>query len=170
MAIEVERKFLVGNMGWKKGARGLLYRQGYLCTDKKRTVRVRTTGEQGFLTVKGRTEGISRLEFEYPIPVADADAMLNTLCKGTIIEKIRYRIPFQGHIWEVDSFLGANNGLLLAEIELKDEKEAFARPPWLGYEVSGDVRFYNSYLSKNPYGSWPDNEKKAVPINHQIKE
>jgi len=162
MAVEVERKFLVADMSWQKGATGLLYRQGYLCTDKKRTVRVRIAGEQGFLTVKGRTRGISRLEFEYSIPVADAVEMLERLCENSIIEKIRYRIPYKGHIWEVDVFLGANKGLVLAEIELEDEHEEFARPPWLGREVTGDVRFYNSFLSRTPYTSWPDEEKKAL--------
>jgi CYTH domain-containing protein len=162
MATEIERKFLVTGTDWQQGHQGTLYRQGYLCTDKKRTVRVRVAGEQGFLTVKGKTRGISRLEFEYPIPVADADAMLNTLCEGTIIEKIRYRIPHKGHLWEVDIFLGANKGLILAEIELVSERQAFDKPVWIGREVSGDCRFYNSFLSRNPYACWPDEEKRSL--------
>jgi len=162
MAVEIERKFIVADMGWKTGASGMVYQQGYLCSDKERTVRVRIAGNQGFLTVKGQTEGISRLEFEYPIPVDESSQMLDMLCEGTVIEKIRYRIPYEGHIWEVDVFLGANKGLVLAEIELEDELEEFTRPPWLGREVSGDVRFYNSYLSRTPYSFWPDDEKKAL--------
>jgi len=140
----------------------VLYRQGYLCTDKERTVRARIAGEQGFLTIKGKTEGISRLEFEYPISVDDAGQMLDTLCLASIIEKVRYRIPYKGNIWEIDEFLGANKGLVLAEIELKDENEDFFRPPWLGREVSGDVRFYNSFLSRTPYSQWPEEEKMTV--------
>ena len=162
MAVEIERKFLVTGTGWKEGTRGVSYRQGYLNADKERTVRVRIAGEKGFLTVKGKTEGISRLEFEYQIPVDDAAQMLDTLCLASIIEKVRYKVPYKGNIWEIDEFLGANKGLVLAEIELEDENEDFSHPPWLGREVSGDVRFYNSFLSRTPYSQWPEEEKITV--------
>jgi len=159
MGVEIERKFLVTGSDWRQGSRGRLYRQGYLCTEKERTVRVRIAGEQGFLTVKGKTEGISRLEFEYEIPVQEANQMLDTLCRTVIVEKIRHRIVHGGKVWEVDEFLGANQGLVLAEIELESEEEPFESPPWLGREVSGESRFYNSSLSRNPYGTWPEEEK-----------
>jgi CYTH domain-containing protein len=159
MPEEIERKFLVTGRAWKEGATGVAYRQGYLNTDPERTVRVRIAGEQGFLTVKGKTEGISRLEFEYSIPVNEAGQMLDRLCLVTVIEKFRYRVSYRGKIWEIDEFLGANQGLVLAEIELESEEELFDPPPWLGREVSGENRFYNSSLSRNPYGSWPEEEK-----------
>jgi adenylate cyclase len=159
MAVEIERKFLVTGSDWKEGARGVAYRQGYLNTDPERTVRVRIAGEQGFLTVKGKTEGISRLEFEYLIPVDEAGQMLDTLCLATVIEKFRYRVSYRGKVWEIDEFLGANQGLVLAEIELASEEESFDPPPWLGRQVSGESRFYNSSLSRKPYGTWPEEEK-----------
>jgi CYTH domain-containing protein len=159
MAVEIERKFLVTGRVWKEGVKGVVYRQGYLNTDTERTVRVRIAGEQGFLTVKGKTEGISRLEFEYSIPVDEAGQMLDRLCLATVIEKYRYRVSYRGKVWEIDEFLGANQGLVLAEIELESEEELFDPPPWLGREVSGESRFYNSSLSRNPYGTWSEEEK-----------
>jgi len=148
MGIEIERKFLVRNTDWKQNAQGVLYRQGYLSSDKQCTVRVRIAGDSAFVTIKGITTGISRLEFEYPIPLGDAVTMLDKLCAGALIEKTRYRIEHAGNIWEVDEFAGANSGLVLAEIELHDEAQAFEKPHWLGEEVSGDPRYFNSNLAK----------------------
>ncbi len=154
MATEIERKFLLANDGWRAGAVGRRYRQGYLSTDKARTVRVRAIDEEAYLTIKGATEGLSRLEFEYPIPAADAEALLEQLCEQPIIDKTRYRISHGAHVWEVDEFHGANAGLIVAEIELGSEDEAFERPEWIGEEVSGDPRYFNSNLIAHPYSDW----------------
>ncbi|HHB77052.1 MAG TPA: CYTH domain-containing protein [Desulfobulbus sp.] len=154
MGYEIERKFLVVGNRWKKDTDGILYRQGYLSTEKERTVRVRTIGDSAFLTVKGINTGIRRLEFEYEIPLPDAEIMLDDLCEQPIIEKYRYRIPYKGFFWEVDEFLGNNTGLVIAEIELDREEQSFERPPWIGREVSGDPRYFNSALSIHPYQSW----------------
>jgi adenylate cyclase len=156
MGIEIERKFLVVGTDWHRSATGTRYRQGYIVADRERTVRIRRAGERGYLTIKGPGDGARRLEFEYEIPIADADELLDTLCSGTLIEKIRYRIDYQGFTWEVDEFFGENHGLLLAEIELDDEHQAFARPPWVGAEVTGDQRYYNAFLSRHPYASWQE--------------
>ena len=129
-------------------------RQGYLSSAKERTGRVRTVGECGWITVKGLTRGIRRQEFEYQIPVADAREMLDSLCELPLIEKVRYRIPHAGHTWEVDEFLGANQGLVLAEVELADESVDVELPPWAGEEVSGDRRYFNSNLAKSPWPAW----------------
>lgn len=152
MATEIERKFLVVGDAWRQGA-GIRYVQGYLNRDKARTVRVRIAGGQGFLTVKGPNRGAVRSEFEYPIPLADAEGLL-ALCDGPLIDKLRYRIPLGNHVWEVDEFLGDNAGLIVAEIELGHEDESFARPDWLGKEVTGDPRYYNSSLASHPYCTW----------------
>ena len=152
MSIEIERKFLVVGSAWRQGD-GVRFSQGYLNRDKDRTVRVRIAGEQAFLTIKGRSAGASRAEFEYEIPVADAQELL-ALCERPLIEKIRRVIPHQGMNWEVDEFLGENAGLVVAEIELQSEDQAFARPEWLGEEVTSDSRYFNSSLSLNPYGRW----------------
>lgn len=152
---EIERKFRVVDDLYKSGSTSCLYKQGYLCTDKERTVRIRIAGEKGYITIKGHTTGCSRAEYEYEIPAADAASMLDTLCVKPLIEKIRYRCTGpDGKVWEVDEFLGENEGLVVAEIELADENEPFARPAWLGEEVTGDMRYYNSYLSQNPYKGW----------------
>ncbi len=153
MAWEIERKFLVKEELWKPQGEGVRIAQGYLCGTPERTVRVRLKGDRGYLTVKGKNRGISRREFEYEIPKEDAEAMLG-LCEAAVIDKMRYSEPMGNHLWEVDVFLGENRGLLLAEIELRHEDEAFQRPQWLGEEVSGDPRYYNSSLSQRPYGSW----------------
>lgn len=154
MGIEIERKFLVTGDEWRVLATGTLYRQGYLCATQERTVRVRIAGDKAFLTIKGRTSGVSRTEYEYPIPVADATVMLAELCEQPIIEKKRYRINYQGFVWEVDEFLGENEGLLVAEIELAAEGQEFATPPWVGVEVSSDRRYGNANLVKNPFSTW----------------
>ena len=156
MATEIERKFLVQPRDWAALGTGKPYRQGYLSTATNAVVRVRLAGEQGYLTIKGRPqggEGISRSEFEYPIPAADAHALL-ALCPQPLIEKTRYHIPHGGHVWEVDVFHGLNDGLVIAEIELGAEDEAFARPDWLGEEVSHDGRYSNAALSEQPYIHW----------------
>ncbi len=153
MALEIERKFLVKKELWKPCGDGVRIAQGYLCGDPERTVRVRVKGDRGYLTVKGKNDGISRREFEYEIPREDAEAMLG-LCGCSVIDKMRYCEPMEQHLWEVDVFLGENRGLLLAEIELSHEDEPFQKPQWLGDEVSGDPRYYNSSLSQKPYRSW----------------
>jgi len=152
---EIERKFLLAGDGWRGLADGVGYRQGYLCADEERTVRVRLAGGLGFLTIKGATVGIGRDEYEYEIPAAEARAMLDTLCLQGQIEKKRYTIAYRGHIWEVDEFFGANQGLILAEIELSAADEPFERPDWVGREVTGDVRYYNAMLCRFPYRDWP---------------
>ncbi len=156
MADEIERKFLVTGDAWRTGA-GTKYVQGYLSKDAERTVRIRRAGEKAFITIKGKTTGVSRKEFEYPIPAADADALLK-LCIGPLIEKIRTVIEYERKKWEVDEFHGDNEGLILAEIELQSEDEKFDRPPWLGREVSDDRRYYNSSLSQHPYRDWKDDQ------------
>jgi adenylate cyclase len=152
MPQEIERKFLVTGTAWRSAA-GTLYRQGYLNRDKARTVRVRVAGEQAFLTIKGVTTGATRAEFEYPIPVADAEQLL-ALCDGPLIEKVRHIVQVDGTCWEVDEFLGDNAGLVVAEVELQAEDQPFARPPWLGAEVTHDARYYNSNLATHPYRHW----------------
>ncbi|HBC75729.1 MAG: adenylate cyclase [Candidatus Wallbacteria bacterium GWC2_49_35] len=154
MAKEIERKFLVKGEDYKKLAKDVNYRQGYLSTVKERTVRVRTVASEGFLTIKGITVGASRAEYEYKIPAADANEMLDNLCEKPIVEKNRYKIPAGRHTWEVDEFLGVNQGLVVAEIELASEDEAFEKPSWAGEEVTGDPKYFNSNLIKNPYTKW----------------
>lgn len=154
MAKEIERKFLLGNDSWRPGAGGTLFRQGYLSTDPERTVRVRLEGERGVLTIKGLSRGISRAEFEYPIPAAEAAELLDTLCLQPLIEKTRYRVEHAGHLWEIDEFAGDNAGLVLAEVELASEDEALELPPWVGAEVSTDPRYFNANLVRHPFRSW----------------
>jgi len=154
MAKEIEKKFLVKNDSWKKGAKITYYRQGYLSSVKERVVRVRTIDKKGFLTIKGITVGVSRNEFEYEIPVEDANIMLDNLCEKPIIEKNRAKVEYEGLIWEIDEFFGENEGLVVAEVELTDENQEFKKPDWVGEEVSGDPRYFNSNLIKNPYKTW----------------
>ncbi len=154
MGSEIERKFLVSGDGWRAGAQGLLYRQGYLSTDPARAVRVRLAGEYGWLTVKGSPEGLRRAEFEYPIPVDDARQMLDRLCRRPLIEKVRHRLRHAGKTWEVDEFLGENLGLVVAEVELEDPDEAIDLPDWVGGEVSDDPRYTNAALVDNPFCRW----------------
>ncbi len=152
MAVEIERKFLVKGTQWRQGA-GVRLSQGYLNRDKERTVRVRIAGDKSFLTIKGLTRGACRAEFEYAIPVADAEQLLE-LSDGPIIQKTRYVVVHDGLTWEVDEFLGDNAGLVLAELELASEDQAFTRPPWLGAEVTHDSRYFNSSLASHPYCQW----------------
>jgi len=139
---------------WKQLATGTAYRQGYLNSVKERTVRVRTINDQGFLTIKGVSVGATRLEYEYEIPLEDANALLDELCEKPLIEKNRYKINFSGFTWEVDEFFGENDGLVVAEIELESEDQAFDKPEWVGEEVTGDSRYFNSNLINNPYTKW----------------
>ncbi|TKG90378.1 CYTH domain-containing protein [Puteibacter caeruleilacunae] len=152
MATEIERKFLINHNKSIPFGKGVKMVQAYLCADKSRTVRVRIAGDQGFLTIKGPTQGVSRKEFEYEIPVAEAIELL-PLCDA-VVEKIRHCISYQGKVWEVDVFSGDNDGLILAEIELSSEDEKFELPEWIGEEVSGDKRYFNSYLSRIPFKNW----------------
>lgn len=152
MAVEIERKFLVINDEWRS-AEFAYYCQGYLNRDKNRTVRVRVVDQSAMLTVKSLTSNASRLEFEYDIPVNDAKQMLE-FCEQPLIEKNRYRLTFEGMEWEVDEFLGVNQGLVVAEIELESESQLFKRPNWIGEEVTDDHRYFNSSLSKAPYSTW----------------
>ncbi|TVP61281.1 MAG: CYTH domain-containing protein [Nodularia sp. (in: Bacteria)] len=154
MAEEIERKYLLKEDSWRKNAQGSVYRQGYITTEDKVTVRVRIVAKQGYLTIKGPSVECSRLEFEYPIPVEDAQEMLNTLCQKPFIEKIRYKVEWDGLIWEIDEFDGLNKGLILAEVELSDVNQRISLPPWIGEEVSHDPRYYNSYLVTNPFSKW----------------
>lgn len=154
MANEIERKYLLKNDAWKTLGVGSLYRQGYLSLDQDRTVRVRITEDAGYITIKGRTSGISRAEFEYEIPLEDAVVILDTMCIGPIIEKYRFKITHEGMLWEVDQFIGSNEGLVVAEIELISEDQTFDIPPWVGDEVSDDPKYYNSNLIKNPFCDW----------------
>ncbi len=155
MAQEIERKFLVVNDRWRASAAGERYRQGYLATARPgQSVRVRIVGERGYLTIKGPTQGLSRAEFEYAIPLRDAEEMLETLCDRPLIEKTRYRLPIGDVVWEIDEFIGENAGLIIAEVELTSEDQPFEKPDWLGAEVSGEARYYNANLVKNPYSQW----------------
>ncbi|WP_456386377.1 CYTH domain-containing protein [Desulfolithobacter sp.] len=155
MGLEIERKFLVRGDTWRNESDGIPYRQGYLCLDRERTVRVRTIDEQqGFVTIKGASAGVTRMEFEYSIPVQDALTMLDNLCEKPLIEKKRYTIMDNGHTWEVDEFFGENQGLIIAEIELTSEDQEFSKPDWVGEEVTGDPRYFNSSLIRAPYATW----------------
>ncbi len=154
MGKEIERKFLLVGEEWKKLAKGTHYRQGYLNSAKERTVRIRTINDKAFLTIKGITVGATRAEYEYEIPHADCSAMLDNLAEKPIVEKNRYKIPYGGFTWEVDEFLGVNAGLVVAEVELESEDQKFEKPSWVGAEVTGDPKYFNSNLVKNPYTTW----------------
>lgn len=153
---EIERKFLVADKN-ADSWRNAIYsetRQGYLSIDKHRTVRVRTAGDAAYLTIKGITEGATRTEYEYPIPVAHAREMLDGLCLRPLIEKRRHRVGYGGFVWEVDEFYGDNAGLIVAEIELESAQQVFDKPPWVGTEVTDDPRYYNANLVNHPYSKW----------------
>ena len=177
MPLEIERKFLVQGDAWRRDAEGrpvpaVVIRQGYLFADGLRNARVRLsrsvepssplagsgpasgTVDRAFLTVKGKRAGIERYEFEYPIPIADAELMLDRLCNPPLIEKTRHLVAFAGMTWEVDEFAGANAGLILAELELKRADQAFEMPAWVLREVTDDGRYYNTYLAAHPYSTW----------------
>ena len=156
VAVETERKFLVADDSWRSHVtEGRILRQGYLAIDGRTSVRVRTDGKSAWLTVKGAPEGVSRPEFEYPVPMEDAAALLG-LCDGRLIEKTRHLVPVGDKVWEIDEFSGANEGLLVAELELDGPNEDFPRPKWLGPEVSDDPRYLNASLSIRPFRYWAD--------------
>ncbi len=155
MAIEVEHKFLLANSDWRKDIqKSIKYKQGYLSAQPTSSIRIRTTDQHAWLNIKSATIGTSRLEFEYEIPLDDADIILNTLCGKPLVEKTRHLIPIGRFIWEIDEFEGDNLGLVIAEIELTKQGENFPKPSWLGSEVSGDLRYYNNNLAKKPYKYW----------------
>jgi len=153
MGVEIERKFLLAGDGWRALGAAVPMRQGYLSSDKARVVRVRIEGDEAYLTIKGKSTGATRGEWEYPIPLPDAEELL-ALCEQPLVEKVRRRIDYAGHVWEVDEFSGVNAGLVVAEIELASEDAAFDKPEWIGAEVTDDPRYYNSSLIKRPYSSW----------------
>lgn len=155
MAKEIERKFLL-HPEWKqqvKNSEAEDIRQGYLCSEPERTVRVRTKGGAAFLTIKGKTEGFSRQEFEYPIPKQDAEALL-LMCRPPLIEKRRYTFQTNGQVWEVDEFFAENEGLVVAEAELESENQALDLPSWIKEEVTHDKRYYNAQLAQKPFREW----------------
>jgi CYTH domain-containing protein len=154
MAQEIERKFLVKDARYRPLGSYMHIRQGFLSTDKERVVRVRIHGKKAFLTIKGIAIGISRAEYEYKIPMADAKFMLDYLCIQPTIGKYRYNVNIEGFTWEIDEFTGENEGLVIAEIELKSDDQKFPKPEWIGEEVTGDARYYNANLVKNPYKRW----------------
>lgn len=158
MAKEIEKKFLIADNSWRGLGEGIFYCQGYLNSEKGRTVRIRTFGDRGVLTIKGPDEGGVKLEYEYDIPIGDAREMLERLCHRPLIEKVRHRILFAGFTWEIDEFKGENTGLLMAEIELDFVGQEFEKPPWIGREVTGDARYYNANLVHNPYSNWREQE------------
>lgn len=154
MAIEIERKFLVKNNEWRTQTNNkYIIKQGYLSVDIKRSVRVRIKNKQGFITIKGITHHISRTEFEYEIPLNDAEKMM-ALCQPFIIEKIRHEVVWKENIWEIDEFYGKNKGLIIAELELESEQQRFKLPNWAGKEVSNDTQYYNVNLIQTPYSKW----------------
>ncbi|MEB3289893.1 MAG: CYTH domain-containing protein [Leptolyngbya sp.] len=154
MGQEIERKFLVTRDTWRTDDPGQRMRQGYIPTQDARTVRVRVAGHQGYLTLKGPAVGMVRPEFEYPIPLEDAETILSTLCQPSLVEKVRYRLPIDDVVWEVDEFFGANAGLILAEVELVTPNQPIHLPDWVGEEVTYDGRYSNSNLARHPFTTW----------------
>ncbi len=159
MAIEIERKFLLVDDSWRRAAdAGTRMRQGYLSNSDKSSIRVRISDDTANLNIKSAEPGCVRREYEYPIPLADAEELLADLCHNALIEKVRYKVNFSGFIWEIDVFSGANQGLVVAEIELDDLQQKFLRPPWIGREVSDEIRYYNSHLISYPFCQWSTTE------------
>lgn len=154
MPIEIERKFLVSSADYRSLAAPVHYRQGYLAILPDREIRVRIAGESGFIALKSKLSDTRRFEFEYPVPFEEAVQMFEIFCIGQRIEKYRYKIPYKGHLWEVDEYLGDNAGLVIAEIELEDAGQPFEKPAWVGQEVSNDDRYLNAALSVKPYKYW----------------
>lgn len=157
MATEIERKFLLRDDTWRREVvRYEIMRQGYLAADPRCSVRVRIAGDEATLNIKSATLGVARSEFEYPLPLAEARELLTLFCGGRSVDKVRYYVPRGRHVWEIDVFEGRNRGLVVAEIELASEDEAFESPDWLGAEVSSDPRYYNSCLVDRPFDTWPE--------------
>lgn len=157
MATEIERKFLVRGDAWRKSTvRGYALRQGYFPMEELCSVRVRIEQERASLNIKSRTLGVTRSEYEYAIPLADAEDMLAHFCQRPLIEKTRYRVPYRGHVWEIDVFAGENAGLVVAEVELHSDEDSLELPDWVSEEVSDDARYYNVCLVKYPYTKWAE--------------
>jgi adenylate cyclase len=158
MGLEIERKFRVAGDAWRaQVSQSTLLRQGYIANTARASVRVRLAGEAGWLSIKAMTRGLSRAEYEAAIPAQEANEMLDRLCEGPLIEKWRHIVIYQGNRWEIDEFLGENAGLVIAELELEAEDAVFARPSWLGLEVTHDERYYNFRLAEKPFRHWPEN-------------
>ena len=154
--VEIERKFLVTNQDFiTQSNTSFRIVQGYLNSNPERTVRVRIKGDKGFITIKGKgnESGLTRFEWEKEISVSDAEALLQ-LCEKGVIDKTRYNVQFENHLFEVDVFFGENEGLIVAEIELQSENETFSKPDWLGKEVTSEEKYYNAYLSQHPFKTW----------------
>ena len=170
--LEIEKKFLVKRARWQKQGTPYPLRQGYLDTNGPGTVRVRIHPDGALLTLKGPAQNDAREEFEYPIPASDAERILETLCAGRVVDKLRYRVHCAAFIWEVDVFLGNNAGLVVAEVETESVErltEAVAqRPPWVGDEVSDDPRFRNSRLARRPFADWPHDERRE--LEHRLDD
>ena len=155
MALEIEHKFLLINNDWQKNiSKSIKYKQGYLVSDNKRSIRIRTSNDTAWLNIKSGTIGSYRHEYEYEIPFNEGLEILNSLCEKPIIEKTRHFVPYKQHLWEIDVFEGDNDGLIVAEIELSKIGEEFCKPAWTGKEVTEDIRYYNNSLCKNPYNNW----------------
>jgi len=155
MGIEIERKFLLKDESWRQQAdAGTHYRQGYLIGAKQASVRVRIEGDKAYLNIKSMTLGVRRYEYQYPIPLDEANEMLDTLCEKPLVEKTRYKVHHGNHEWEIDVFAGANTGLVVAEVELESEQDKLILPSWAGVEVSDEPRYYNVNLVKHPYTTW----------------
>ena len=164
MAVEIERKFLVEGDAWRAAAdAGMRLVQGYLANTERASVRVRSAGSAAWISVKAMVRGLSRDEFEYAIPVGEAEHMLKSLCAPPLLEKVRFRVPVAGHVWEIDEFGGDNAGLIVAEIELGAEDEPFERPAWVGREVTDAERYYNFRLAGRPYALWTAAERAGPP-------
>jgi len=157
MAVEIEHKFLLANDDWRKYIdRSVKYRQGYLSSQPTSSIRIRIDGKQAWLNIKSATIGTHRYEYEYEIPIADANEIISNLCGKSLIEKTRHFVVDDGNLWEIDEFEGYNQGLCVAEIELSEIGQSFARPDWLGKEVTHDLRYYNNNLAIHPYSEWSD--------------
>ncbi|MGZ8929572.1 MAG: CYTH domain-containing protein [Methylosarcina sp.] len=155
MAIEIEHKFLLANNEWRNHIqRSVKYKQGYLSSLATSSIRIRVSDNHAWLNIKSATIGTQRHEYEYEIPLTDANELLNTLCKKPLIEKTRHFVANNNKIWEIDEFEGENSGLIVAEIELAEPEESFIKPTWLGTEVTGDLRYYNNNLAVLPYSKW----------------
>ncbi len=155
MAIEIEHKFLLANDDWRKHIdKSVSYCQGYLSSQATSSIRVRISDNQAWLNIKSATIGSQRHEYEYPIPLTDAQEILSNLCRKPLIEKVRHFVTHDGNLWEIDEFAGDNQGLIVAEIELSENGQSFAKPNWLGLEVTDDLRYYNNNLAIHPYSEW----------------
>ncbi len=164
MYIEIEKKFLILNESWRKDATSVPFCQGYIYSQDGCFVRVRTAGQKAFLTIKGSKHGISRPEFEYSIPLSDAEELLQTMAQKPLIYKVRHNVSLDKHIWEIDEYMGENAGLFVAEIELTSEDEIFTRPTWLGQEVTHDPRYRNAALARCPFSQWDKELRKRLQV------